>query len=178
MVASVFFLLKAERMLRAETSDEVPLFSIAATPIPEIKLEITGGNNQTGRRTIVLNNSINFGTVSFIHPETIANGDSYLENGHLLLEAVVDLDVTFSGTNSVLLELSKLKLSTNSFYRTYHSLSIDRSQKPEETQTDPSKSQLKAVTNSETVPLRLVFEITPQQTGAISDRFRLEANSR
>lgn len=172
------FLLAKQRGLHAEINDEVPLFSIGASPVPEIQLAVTGGNSQSGRRTLVLNNSINFGNVSFIHPEAIANGDSYLENGHLLLEAVVDLGVAFSGTNSVALELSRLNLSTNPFYRVYHSLTLDRSQKPEETQNDPNRSQLKTLTNTETVSLRLVFEIRPQQTGSISDRFRLEASSR
>ncbi len=178
LVVMSFFFLSKQRELYAEITDEVPLFSIGATPVPEIQLSIAGGTNNSGRRTLVLNNSVSFGNVSFIHPEAIANGDSYLENGHLFLEAVVDVGIIFSGTNSVVLELSRLNLSNNSFFRTYHSLFTDRSQTPEQTSNDPNKSQLKTLTNTETVPIRLVFEIKPQQTGNISDRFRLEASSR
>lgn len=160
--------------LQAQTPGNV---DVGASPTPEIQLGLKGGTNQFGKRTILTGSAIDFGNVSFIHPETIMNGDAFLEDGHLKLEAVIGIDVTFSGAASVKLELTRLAQSANPFHETYYSLSLDRAQAPTKVLDFPAKNNLITITKATTVPLRMIFEISPQQKGRISDRFRLEANT-
>src|SRR3989338_4118254 len=84
---------------------------------PTIQLTLEGGSNQFGKRTSIVNNSLDFGSVTFTHPELTSNGDAFLEDGLLKLEAIFDVGVVLSGTNSVALSLSRLRSSTNPFYR-------------------------------------------------------------
>lgn len=150
---------------------------VGADIMTGIQLALSGGTNQSGRRTILSNSILDFGSVSFITPELIANGDSFLENNHLMLEAVVNVDIVFNGTNAVFTKLSKLRTSTNPFYKTYYSLTTSRSGTKTEIQEDPIKSDLTTITEPSTITLRMLFEVSPQQTGRLSDRFRLEATT-
>ena len=104
-------------------------------------------------------------------------GDAYVENGLLYLEAVLNVDVTFSGASSVNMRLSKLRYSSKPFNEAYYSLSINRSETLTKIQQDPNQNSLKTITVPETMTLRLVLEILPQQSGKLSDRFSLEART-
>lgn len=148
---------------------------IGASVDSEIQLALRGVRNNFGKLTTLNGPAIQFGTVSFVNPETISNGDAYLENNHLMLEASTQVDITFNGATSVALSLKKMHLSDNPFYKTYYSLSTARTQPPEEIQMDPLESRLTSVTESSTIDLRLVFEISPRQQGRIFDRFQMEA---
>lgn len=148
---------------------------IGASVDSEVQLALRGVRNNFGKLTTLNGPAIQFGTVSFVNPETISNGDAYLENNHLMLEASTQVDITFNSANSVALSLKKMHLSDNPFYKTYYSLSTARTQPPEEIQMDPLESRLTSVTESSTIDLRLVFEISPRQQGRIFDRFQMEA---
>lgn len=148
---------------------------IGASVTSEIQLTLRGAKNQFGKSTSLNGPAIEFGLVSFINPELISNGDAYTENNHLMLEAITQVDLTFNGPSSVALSLKKFRLSDNPFYKTYYSLSTSRTQVPEEIQTDPQQSRLTSVTESSTINLRLIFEISPRQQGKIFDRFQMEA---
>lgn len=163
-----------------------PLFQTTETPtdvdtgadvVAAIQLSLADGTNSSGKRTRVYLNNISFGSVSFIAPELISNGDSYLEDHHLMLEAIVNVEAVFNGASSASLQLKKMRTSTNPFYKTYYSLLVGRNDIKTEIQEDPLKDDLGIITEPTTLPLRLVFEISPQQKGHLTDRFRLEATT-
>lgn len=142
-----------------------------------VQLQMAGGSNQNGKRTLLQGTSINFGAVSFINPEFTTNGDAYLENNHLMLETIIDIGVVFNGATSVSMQLNKQRASINPFYKTYYSLSVNRTSTKTETAEDPLWSPLTTITEPATVSLRMVYEILPQQKGRLTDRFKLEATS-
>jgi hypothetical protein len=142
-----------------------------------IQLSLTDGINQNGKRTRVFSNSIDFGSVSFITPELASNGDVYPENHHLMLEAIVTVEMIFNGATSASMTLKRLRVSTNPFHQTYYSLQTNRQDVKTVIEEDPLQSSLGIFTEPTDLPLRLVFEISPQQKGHLTDRFELEANA-
>ena len=142
-----------------------------------VEMSIAGGTNEYGKQTIFLVNNIDFGTVSFIHPEAISNGDAFIENGFLKLESVLNIGIQFSGVNTVAVDLSKLPISSNPFAETYYSLSISRASVPVVIYTEPQFNRVSSFTSSSTVVLRMIYAIKQQQSGKIYDRFRLTASS-
>lgn len=142
-----------------------------------IQLSLTGGSNQSGKITRVFANSIDFGSVSFITPELIANGDAYVENNHLMLEAIVTVGMVFNGATSASMTLKRLRASANPFYETYYSLQMNRQDVKTTIEEDPLQSTLGTFTEQTDLSLRLVFEISPQQKGHLTDRFELEAGA-
>lgn len=183
-VASVLaFLALTQQGLRAaafplhQTTSGQSDTDVGAAVATEIQLSLEEGVNENGRRTFVRNSSIDFGSVSFVRPELISNGDSYLEDGHLMLEAVFAVSVVFNGASSVSLDLSKLRMSPNPFLKTYYSTSISRTHALTEIMEDPLKNNLNRVAQSTSQTLRMVFKISPQQQGSLTDRFRIEASS-
>ncbi len=151
--------------------------AMAADIQSSIQISLSEGTNQSGKKTYLVGNSINFGEISFIHPELTSNGDAYLENGHLKLEAVLNVGVIFSGASQATLDVTRLLASTNPFTKTYYSLSTNRSDTLSEVYDEPRTNTLTTITESATVPLRLVLEIKPQQQGKLSDHFRLETTT-
>lgn len=151
--------------------------AMAADIQSSIQISLSEGTNQSGKKTYLVGNSINFGEISFIHPELTSNGDAYLENGHLKLEAVLNVGVVFSGASQAMLDVTRLLASTNPFTKTYYSLSINRSDTLSEVYDEPRSNRLTTITESATIPVRLVLEIKPQQQGKLSDHFRLETTT-
>lgn len=174
LLLAAFFLLLQELPL---WSTEVPSVTVGATASSSIELSIDGGVNQFGKRTVVVGNAIDFGNVSFTHPELIANGDAYLENGYLRLEAIFEVGLVFGGATAVDLTLKKIDPSQHSFHNTHYSLSTNRSDILEPIYEDPRSNHLTRLVSSSTLALRTVMEISPQQQGRLADRFRLEANA-
>lgn len=152
-------------------------FDVGTTLVSSVQIGLGEGTNQFGRKTILQGGVIDFGSVSFTHPEQVASGDAYRENGNLKLEAVVDVDVVFGGASSVSLELSRLKTSANPFHDTYYSLSTIRTDVAQQIYEEPRTNRIQTLTSSATLPLRLILEIRPNQTGRLSDRFRLQATT-
>lgn len=173
LIVTVMILMHREKDLLSEE----PLFNMGVALASSIQLGLLEGTNQTGRKTYLAGGNIDFGEVSFVHPELIGNGDAYLQAGRLRLEAVVNVDVTFSGASSINLQLTRLNASTNSFDKTYYSLSVNRSDELLEIYDEPRFNLITTVNETLTQPLRMVLEIKPQQQGRIYDRFRLEAIS-
>lgn len=163
------------RPLRQTTVE--PDVDFGAQVTTGIQMSLAAGSNESGRRTLISGSSIDFGSVSFVHPDLISNGAAYLDSGNLILEAVVSVEVVFNGASAVTLDLSRLLTSANSFHKSSYALSINRSTVLTEVLDDPNKSRLSTLTETTSVPLRLAFEITPQQQGRLTDRFRLEATS-
>lgn len=155
-----------------------PTFDIGTELIPALQIGLENGTNQEGRQTFVSGNSVPFGSVMFTHPELVTNGAAYLKDGNLILEAVVNVRVVYGGATSVALDLTRQQASTNSFRQTYYSLSVNRGETPVAIYTDPQKNRVATLTAGNSLqPIRLLMEITPQQTGRISDRFKLEAQA-
>lgn len=150
-------------------------FQFTASVSTDLQLTISGGNNERGKRTLLMGDSIQFGQVSFVQPETISTGDAYLDNGSLMLEAILDVNTVFNGTNQVRINLNKYSDSSNPFNEIYYSLSTSRAQSLEKVQTSPAKNPLKTIRRSSEFSLRVVFEIAPQQKGDFYDRLKLEA---
>ncbi|MBI4411423.1 MAG: hypothetical protein HY541_02940 [Deltaproteobacteria bacterium] len=174
LVAFGFLFLPSQR---EAGSEEPSLFAMGVALASSVQLGISDGVNQSGKKTYLTGGNIDFGEVSFVHPELIGNGDAYLAEGRLRLEAVVSIDVVFSGASSVALQLTRLKASTNPFDKTWYSLSTNRSDTLSEIYDEPRSNLIDTVTETATRTLRMALEIKPQQEGRINDRFRLEATA-
>ncbi|QQR80002.1 MAG: hypothetical protein IPJ69_11755 [Deltaproteobacteria bacterium] len=152
-------------------------FDTGATVVSSVQIGLSEGMNQFGRKTIFQGGFIDFGSVTFTHPEQVASGDAYRDEGNLKLEAVMNVDIIFGGASSVSLELMKLRTSANPFNDTYYSLSTIRSDVAQQIYEEPRSNRIQTLTSSTTFPLRLILEIRPNQTGRLSDRFRLQATT-
>ncbi len=172
LVMSAVLLLIAPSMSNSDDSSTV---AAGTQIIPSLSISVTGGTNQYGKKTLFDGTSINFGGVSFIHPELIINGDAYLQGGDLMLEAVIGTDITFNGTNMIGLSLTRLIASANPFSETYYSLSLSRSDNPTIILQDPQSNRICELMTSGTVTIKMLFRIKAQQTGSLTDRFRLTA---
>ncbi len=152
-------------------------FDAGATIVSSVQIGVSEGTNQFGRKTIFQGGLIDFGAVTFTHPEQVASGDAYREEGNLKLEAVVDVDIVFGGASSVSLELMKLRTSANPFNDAYYSLSTIRTDLAQQIYEEPRSNRIQTLTGSTSFPLRLILEVRPNQTGRLSDRFRLQATT-
>lgn len=161
----------------AANAADTSAVSFGATVPPALQIRVDGGTNQYGKRTIFSGSGVDFGTVTFTHPELVGNGDAYIANDKLMLESVLEVTTTFNGLQAVRVDLSKLAGSPNPFHRTSYSLSNNRSELPTEILTEPQANRLTTMMNPGTFAVRMVFEIVAQQSGTLSDRFRLLAGS-
>lgn len=173
LCSALFLSFGSERLLFGQTS--TPNLETGVTLEPALEIGITGGTNPLGKKTLFAGGGINFGTISFTHPERISNGDAYLKNNLLHLEAIMQVSVTFNGFDSVALELKKLPSGGNSFHQSSYSLSTQREVAPEVIFEDPRNNRVQTLTQSSETLLRLVLEMTPRQKGWVRDGFRLEA---
>lgn len=170
---TTFFLLATSFSLLLSGAQQAPT-QVGATIDPSISITITGGRNSTGKTTILVNDQIDFGNVSFISPENISNGDAFREKDVLTLEAILDVAADFNGADSVALELSKLKASSNPFAQARYSLSKDRGAQAEVIFEHPRSNRIARFTSSDHLTLRMLFDIKPNQSGKIFDQFQLE----
>lgn len=154
-----------------------PGMDIGVEIAPGVQLTLTGGDNGTGKLTRIIGNSINFGVVTFTKPELISNGDAYLSDGKLHLEAVIDLSLEFGGANAINLDITKLSTSGNAFESTSFSLSTNRGDNLLPIYDYPRQNRIGNFTQSADTTLRMVFVINPQQHGRLSDRFQIEATT-
>lgn len=151
-------------------------FNFTASVNAELQMTISGGNNEKGKRTMLISDAIQFGKVSFVTLTPIT-GDSYLNDGSLMLEAIIDTSIVFNGTSLVNVKLTKLDETSNSFHEIYYSLSKARLQSLEKVLTSPVKNSIKTIRKSTNFPIRVVFEIAPEQKGDFYDRLKLEVTS-
>jgi len=171
---TAFFLLATSFSLILSGAQQTPT-GVGAVIDPSIAITITGGYNSAGKATIFVNDQIDFGNVNFISPESISNGDAFRERNVLTLEAVLDIAIDFNGANSVALELSKLKTSSNPFAQTRYSLSRERGSQAEVIFEHPRSNRIMRLAHSDHLTLRMLFDINPSQSGKIFDQFQLEA---
>lgn len=174
LIILLLLLFAATKIAFGQTTD-LPNMETGVVLEPALEIRLGEGTNLFGKRTLFAGSGLHFGSISFTHPERISNGDAYLQNGHLYLEAVINVALTFNGVDSVSLDIKKLPVSSNPFYKTSFSTSLQRSVTPEPVFEDPRNTQVNTFTKSTEFPLRMVLELSPQQKGYIYDRFRLEA---
>lgn len=167
------------RSLGGSTAEAVdtPSVTFGATVNPTLQLSINGGVNAYGKRTLFIGSGVDFGVVTFTHPDLVGNGDAYLSGGNLMLESILDVTATFSGLPSVRIDLSKFVGAANPFKHTYCSLAVNRAEPLVEILVEPQANHLTAMTTPGTFTLRMVFEIIAQQGGMLADRFRLLAGA-
>lgn len=156
---------------------DTPNLNFGVTINPELQISIRDEVNAYGRRTLFTGSGVEFGTVSFTHPELIGNGDAYIQNNRLMLEAVLAISIMYNGVNAVQVDLTKVAGSPNPFKGTYFDLNKNRATMPIEILMEPRANRLLTMTTPGTLTLRLVFEVSPQQSGGLSDRFRISAIS-
>lgn len=156
---------------------DTPNLNFGVTVNPELQISIRDEVNAYGRRTLFTGSGVNFGSVSFTHPELIGNGDAYIQNNRLMLEAVLSIAIAYNGVNTVQVDLTKVAGSPAPFKGTYFDLSKNRATMPIEVLLEPRSNRLTTMSNPGSFTLRLVFEVSPQQSGALSDRFRISAIS-
>lgn len=172
----ILFFLFSRVHLQAQ-NQKVSDMDVGAVVNAGIEIGLSEGVNPSGKKTIFAGNAIDFGSVTFTHPELVFNGDAYLEKGYLRLEAIINFGVTFGGTPSVALDLTRVKKTPRSFHETYFSLSTNRSDLVQAVFEEPQSNRLTTLTSSSTIPLRMIMEVSPSQQGRMTDRFRLEAQS-
>ena len=170
-VAIFFLSVSFQRLLVADTKLEM-----GATVIPSILVTLEGGRNARGKSTAFISNQIDFGNVSFINPDNIANGDAFRQGNNLILEAVLNVSIDFNGADNVSLSLSKLKTSINSFAKSSFSLLNSIDGPSSKILEYPRSSRIATLHEPSTLMLRLLFDISPQQTGRIYDQFQLEVS--
>lgn len=175
IITSAMIVVLAVVVVRSATIEaaDFPPVGFGVNVTPEIQITITGGINAYGKQTIFSGSGVDFGSVNFVHPEFIGNGDAYIQNDRLVLEAVLDLGIAYSGLTSVAVNLTKIGGSANPFYKSSYGLNLDRSAVPIEFQTEPQYDTITTLTTPGHVTLRMLFEITPKQSGALTERFRL-----
>lgn len=156
---------------------DTPNLNFGVTINPELQISIRDEVNAYGRRTLFTGSGVEFGSVSFTHPELIGNGDAYIQNNRLMLEAVLNISIMYNGVNTVQVDLTKVAGSPNPFKNAYYDLSKNRATMPIEILMEPRANRLATMVNPGAFTLRLVFEVSPQQSGALSDRFRVSAIS-
>lgn len=158
-------------------TNQTPNFTFGTTVDPALQISIQDGTNLYGRRTIFSGSGVEFGRVTFTNPGLIGNGDAYTDDNRLYLEAILNVGITYSGLLAVTLDLSKLAGAANPFKNVLFSLSKNRSELAVEVLTEPRANRLATLTAPATIPVRLVFEVSPQQSGNIADRLRIIAAS-
>lgn len=163
-----------DRVAYGGTTD-VPSLDFGATLDPSISITVSGGSNQYGKLTFFSGNSMDFGKVTFTRPDQISNGDAYLKAGRLMLETVINTEVVFNSITAVNLYVSKMRVSANPFNETYVTLSQDRSAIPDKIFEEPLSNKIIQLSSPSTVTFLLLLEISPQQTGRVSDYFKLTA---
>lgn len=140
-----------------------------------VAISLAGGTSPSGKRTFLVENALDFGRTSFIKPETVGNGDAYLHGETLHLEAIFSLGLVMNGMDFADVNVSKLRVSDNPFNNIYYSTSTSREVEPKKVLTEPLQNLIFEARESQSAPLRLVFEIAPQQRGRIFDRIKMEA---
>lgn len=162
-------------LAQAATTTDTPGFAFVTTVNPELQIGLNGGTNPTGRQTIFTPAGVSFGNVSFIHPELISNGDAYLVNNVLNLEAILVVSIIYNGFPSVGLDITKGAGAPAPFKAVYYSMSLDRNVPLNEVVTEPASIRITTLSAPQTITLRMVFQISALQSGNISDRLRLTA---
>jgi hypothetical protein len=94
-----------------------------------------------------------------------------------MLEAVLAVGIMYNGVNAVQVDLTKVAGTPNPFKNVYFDLSKNRATMPIEVLMEPRANRLTTMTTPGTFTLRMVFEVSPQQSGNLSDRFRVTAIS-
>lgn len=156
---------------------DTPNLNFGVTVNPELQITIKDEVNAYGRRTLFTGSGVEFGSVSFTHPELIGNGDAYIQNNRLMLEAVLAVGIMYNGVNTVQVDLTKVAGSPNPFKNVYYDLSKNRTTMPIEVLMEPRVMRILSMNNPSTFTLRLIFEVAPQQSGSLSDRLRISAIS-
>lgn len=162
--------------LDADTN-QTPNLSFGTTVDAALQITLRDGTNLYGRRTIFSGSGVEFGRVTFTNPGLVGNGDAYIDDNRLFLEAILDIGISFSGLLSAAVDLSKVAGAPNSFKSSLFSLSKNRSELAVEVLTEPRANRLATINSPTTFPIRFVFEVSPQQSGNIADRFRIIASS-
>ena len=121
-----------------------------------VTIELDGGRNEFGKQTTLSGNSIDFGVVSFA--SDVANGDAYLYNENLMLEAILEVDVTFSAARKASVYLSKLRHSTRSFNNNYFSTEQKRTTRLTKILENPQKNTVATLTKRGAFDVRLIFQ--------------------
>jgi len=94
---------------------QTPDFTFGTTVDAALQISIRDGVSLYGHRTIFTGSGVDFGRVTFTNPELIGNGDAYVDNNKLYVEAILDIGIIFSGLLSVHVDLSKLMGAPNGF---------------------------------------------------------------
>lgn len=161
----------------AADTNQTPSLSFGTTVDPALNITVGDGSNLYGRRTIFSGSGVDFGKVTFTNPSLVGNGDAYVASNRLWLEAILDISISFSGLTAATVELSKSAGSANPFSVALFSMSKNRSELAVEILTEPRGNQLTTINAPTTFPVRLVFGVSPQQSGNIGDRLRIVATS-
>lgn len=146
---------------------------IGAVATSALDISLAGGTNEFGRVTVLSGNTIDFGPVSFSSPKQVTNGDAFLVGENLRLEAVTNVTLRFNGQTFTRLSITKTRRSNNPFAETYFSVTRRRVQDPETIRTQPLENEVTTVRRSQTLQLRLYFDVTPKHEGRISNRLRI-----
>lgn len=159
----------------AQNPEEGEIFAQAQI-LPGISLELRGGVNQRGKRTILQGGSVNFGNISFVEPEFITNGDAYFRERDLWLEAILEAKVVFNGAPAVDLAISKIYTGANQFSKVLYSEGLRQNDETKDIPNHPDTVALGTINNSgDDIKFRLIGVVTPDQIGSLIAKIQIGA---
>jgi len=153
-------------------------FNTAANVSPSLSLSFTGLRNYRGRQTFIFNDRIDFGEVSFINYKDIDNGDAFLENQYLILDAVIGLNINGSGYTNGQITANRKIITDKAFDQVRFSTHDRGTANSTDIPLDPNTVRIKTFdSNVSQIPLRFLFYINRSQTGRLSDTVQLTINA-
>ena len=156
---------------------ETPTIGMSADIASSFTLNIEGGSSQSGRRTTLTNNMINFGLVNFVRPDLIGNGDAYLDKEfNLIVESILRIQIVFGGYDRGKVYISRGGQSASPYRDTRFGVGTSRSGETKPIVAFPESTLVTSITESgKVVDVRLLGVVAPNQKGSVSDSFIIEA---
>ncbi|MFH1874311.1 MAG: hypothetical protein ABH859_03885 [Pseudomonadota bacterium] len=175
-VSFVFFLLVLVATLSRSNISKGQSFAASADVSSSLSISLEGGRNYRGRDTRIFNNNLNFGSVSFLNPDLINNGDAFLENSYLILEATLKMTIVGNGYTQGQILANRQISTSETFSKVRSSTSDLGTENSIDILFEPSVTQIKTFdTNTTELSIRFLYYIDRSQSGSFADTINLTA---
>lgn len=176
-IAVVSFTLTSALLIAIHLSGSDEGLSSKASLSSSLTVTLSGGSNYRGRETRIFNNSIEFGQVSFTDPDLIDNGDAFIEKQYMVLEAIVEMEISGNGFSSGEVTAYRIIPTSESFEKVMTSGVKWGTANAIEIPFTPSTSKISEIQKDTTkMPLRFLYFINRTQFGTLVDTITLTVN--
>ncbi len=153
-------------------------FAAKANVSSSLSVSLEGSRNYRGRETRIFNDNINFGSVSFLNPDLVSNGDAFRESSYLILEASLNMTVVGNGYTQGQIVASRRVSTSESFYKACSSTSNIGTENSVDIPFEPSVTQIRTFdTKTTDIPIRFLYYIDRSQAGSFTDTINLTASA-